>query len=494
MKRKLTLLLTLTLTLSLLAGCISLPPADTTMIRPSVSLNIINGTTVPDATRGTESSEAPGTADIPETTTVTTAPETSPEPEVDTDELIGELTGLLADAEPETPIDEAFIRWICETFGETVLLQLQSALSVSGYSRDIWYAVTANSYFVLRDLYTGAADSDGRIVCISTGTPGKTNAATTLTFGGDICFADNYKPMQYMVENGKTITDCIDPLLVEAMQAADIAFMNNEFTISDRGSPLANKAYTFRAATANTALYNTLGIDIVSLANNHAYDYGKDAFLDTLDALNAYDVAAVGGGANLEDAMQPTYYLVNGRKIAFVAASRAEKYRLTPEATSDSPGILRCYDTEKFLQVIRRARANSDFVIACVHWGTEYSATLESVQKTTARDYIDAGADLIVGAHAHQLQGVEYYNGKAIFYNLGNFWFNDKDIDTGLVKVQLFDDGTTRNTFLPARQKGCVTSWEVGTEKADEILAWLEDHSINVTIDPNGVVTEKKNG
>ena len=156
--------------------------------------------------------------------------------------------------------------------------------------------------------------------------------------------------------------------------------------------------------------------------------------------------------------MKPMYYIVNGRKIAYVAASRAEKYKLTPEATATTPGILRCYDTKKFLQVIREAEANSDFVIACVHWGTEYSDKLQKEQTSTARDYIDAGADLIVGAHAHQLQGVEYYNGKAIFYNLGNFWFNSYDIDTGLLKVELFHDGTTKNTFLPARSSLVWTS------------------------------------
>ncbi len=188
--------------------------------------------------------------------------------------------------------------------------------------------------------------------------------------------------------------------------------------------------------------------------------------------------------------MKPFYYLVNGRKIAFVAATRAEKYRLTQQATEDTGGVLRCYDTELFLETIRKAEANSDYVIACIHWGTEYSAELQDVQRETARDYIDAGVDLIIGAHSHQLQGIEYYNGHPIFYNLGNFWFNGYEIETGLVKVELFSDGSERFTFLPAMQSDHVTTSEIGSDRGSEILAHLQSYSIGVSIDENGVVTE----
>ncbi|MBO5778816.1 MAG: CapA family protein [Clostridia bacterium] len=482
-------LLTLLLTLALLTGCTT--PAITTTVDTSTLTKptFVDTTTtqqLPDTTPGTTPATPAGT-----TAPITTAtPEPPPPPPLDVDATVANILTLIGEGETEPVVDATFIRFVYDTFGEAVLLSLQSALEASGYSRDLWYTVTGNTFFVLRDLYAGEAMADN-IYLLSTGKPGSENATTTLTFGGDICLADNYLTMEYMKKNGLSITDCIDPLLIAEMQSDDITFMNNEFTISDRGKPMANKAYTFRAATANTALYHTLGVDIVSLANNHAYDYGKDAFLDTLDTLKANGIEAIGGGKNLEEAMTPVYYIVNGRKIAYVAASRAEKYKLTPQATATAPGILRCYDTAKFLQVIREAEANSDFVIACVHWGTEYSDTLQKEQTSTAREYIDAGADLIVGAHAHQLQGVEYYEGKAIFYNLGNFWFNSYEIDTGLLKVELFHDGTTQNTFLPALQKNCTTSWQVCTDRGSSILSWMEAHSIGVRFDENGVVTPK---
>ena len=136
--------------------------------------------------------------------------------------------------------------------------------------------------------------------------------------------------------------------------------------------------------------------------------------------------------------MKPYYTEVDGKKIAIVAASRAEKYKMTPQATDTTPGILRCYDTELFVQTIKEARANADYVVAVVHWGTEHTTVLEDVQRSSAREYIDAGADVIIGGHSHCLQGIEYYEDKPIFYSLGNFCFggNSTPGDTDSMIVQ----------------------------------------------------------
>ncbi len=467
--------LLLSLCLSLLAGC-----------QVTASFGTTTGQTDADgpASTVTTPSPKPSTA---QTTTVTDLPAPPTEPEIDPAEVIARL---LATTEVRDDLFCAdYLAHFAARYGTDRLIALENALSDTPYTRDVWYAVTGNSYFVLRDVYLGAHEESENIRLISLGNWDGENATTRLTFGGDICLADNYLPMQAMKKNGRTILDCIDPKLVALMKSDDVTLLTNEFAISDRGTPMAGKKWTFRAAVANTALYNDLGVDLVSLANNHVYDYGKDAFLDTLSALDTYGIDAIGGGADLAEAMRPMYYLINGRKIAFVAASRAEKYKLTPEATATSPGILRCYDTAKFLQVIAEAEANSDFVIASIHWGTEYSAKLESAQTTTARAYIDAGVDLIIGSHAHCLQGIEYYKGKAIFYNMGNFWFNDTTLDSGMVQVELFHDGSTQNTFIPALQKNCITTSELGTAEGARILDWMEAHSVGVNLAEDGKVT-----
>ena len=217
-----------------------------------------------------------------------------------------------------------------------------------------------------------------------------------LTFAGDINFDENWSTMKYYnsVENG--IYDCISPELIQIMRNADIMCLNNEFTYSNGGSPLENKAYTFRANPSRVEILKELGVDIVSLANNHAYDYGEQSLVDTMAVLNQAGIKYVGAGHNIEEAMSPVYFEIQGKTIAYVAASRAEKYRLTPQATEDEPGILLCYDTELFIQAIKEAKQNAEYVIAYVHWGTEYSYELEEVQLITGKEYLDAGADIVI--------------------------------------------------------------------------------------------------
>ena len=277
------------------------------------------------------------------------------------------------------------------------------------------------------------------------------------------------------------------------MQAADIMCLNNEFTYSAGGSPLAGKAYTFRADPGRVEVLEQLGVDAVTLANNHVYDYGPEALLDTFTVLEGAGVPYFGAGRTLEEAMKPLYLEVEGRTVALVAASRAEKYKMTPQATETEPGILRCYDTELFLQAIREAKANADFCIAFVHWGTEYSYDLEQVQLETGRAYLDAGADAVIGAHSHCLQGMEYYDGKPIVYSLGNYWFNEKTLDTMLLQLHFSGDEAQARLevqVIPAVQSGCRTIYAQEEEERRRIFDFLESISVNVEISHEGMVAE----
>ena len=383
-------------------------------------------------------------------------------------------------------VDASFLQFVRERFGKEPLEELAAR---PAYTDGLWRELTGNSLHVLRSLYAKEPETVENVRLMSLGKRGQSKA-TVMTFGGDICFADNYVVMQYLKTTENGLADCIDPKWARLMRDADIAMLNNEFTISRRGAPMAKKAYTFRADPAHTALYEELGVDFVTLANNHAYDFGEEAFLDTLDALTANGIDYAGGGRNAEEAQRPFYYLADGRKIAFVSATRAEKYILTPEAGEDTSGVFRCYDPERLLEVLAEAKANSDYVVLFVHWGTEHTDVLEEVQKTTSHAYIDAGADLIIGSHAHQLQGIEFYKGKAIFYNLGNFWFDDYDIETGLVQFTLAPDGGETFRFFPGMQTGCVTSYELGTERGREILDHLAAYLPGIRIEDDGHIVD----
>lgn len=299
-------------------------------------------------------------------------------------------------------------------------------------------------------------------------------------------------------ENG--IYDCIDPALIEELNGLDVFMVNNEFTYSDRGTPTANKKYTFRAKPERVEVLQTLGTDIVLLANNHVFDYGADAFADTLSVLEEAGIPYVGAGRNLEEACKPYYFEWDGIKIAYVAATRAEKYKLTPEAAADTPGVLRCYDPERFLQVIAEAASQADYVVASVHFGTEYESMADETQRELAYAMIDAGADAVIGSHAHVIQGMEFYQGKPIIYNLGNFWFNGKELYSCVVELELSVDAQRAGKegavsleevlFLPCTQYDCYTGWEQSGELRDEILSYEESISFGIEIDAEGRVTE----
>lgn len=315
-----------------------------------------------------------------------------------------------------------------------------------------------------------------------------------LCFAGDISLDESAVTTAQLDSSENGIYDCISPELIQMMQDADIMCLNNEFTYSTNGSPMPSKAYTFRANPERVEVLQEMGVDIVTLANNHVYDYGKQALLDTFTTLENAGIEYFGAGNNLEEAMDAVYYEIDGKTIAFVGASRAEKYKLTPQATETEPGILRCYDTELFLEAIREADANADFVIAVVHWGTEYSYDLEEVQLFTGKEYLDAGADAIIGGHSHCLQGMEFYNKKPIIYSLGNYWFNSKTLDSMLIQLRFTGDdngGSVEVSVVPAIQKGAKTQIVTEAEEQERIYSFLEDISVNVEINENGIVTEK---
>lgn len=398
-----------------------------------------------------------------------------------------QLSSLLESTETALPKSPKFYQWCAEYTENAALLKtLYTEFEANGFSEAAWYRLTGMTVKAANDLYSGKAFSEPNIHVLE----GNGQEGISFTFGGDISLADNWKTMEYLKTTANGITDCISPFLIQAMQQADLTVLNNEFCFSDRGEPMAGKMFTFRGNPENVSIYHTLGVDIVDLANNHVYDYGEDAFYDTLDTLAAADIAYMGAGRTIREASRPVYYIVEGKKIAFVAATRAEKYVLTPEAGETTPGVLRCYDPKAFLAVIQEAEQQADFVIANVHWGTENSHALEAVQPETAYQYIDAGADLIIGTHAHCLQGIEYYNNVPIVYNLGNYWFSHYDIDTGLLGVTLFADDSLELVFHPATQRNCRTTYVGGEAEGDRILQCMRDYSINVQIDEHGVITE----
>lgn len=204
----------------------------------------------------------------------------------------------------------------------------------------------------------------------------------TLEFAGDILLDDEYAMMFRYRSRGSDINDTFSAALLERMRNADVFMLNNEFPFSTRGTPTEGKTFTFRANPANVEMYAQLGVDLVSLANNHAYDFGEEALLDTFSTLEGAGIPYVGAGRDIDEAKKPVYLIANGMKIAVVSATQIERNAVpdTKEATMTNAGVLRCMDTTALLEVIAQAKANSDFVILYIHWGTESQETTDWLQ------------------------------------------------------------------------------------------------------------------
>lgn len=372
-----------------------------------------------------------------------------------------------------------------ENLEVTVIEETENASSAGGGADEVHHAATQN----------GLPKEVGTTDTASETDSAKENNVkdVTMIFAGDICFYDAFANMSALRSRGGNIESSVDEKLLAKMRDADICMVNNEFAYSDRGTPLVGKTYTFRSNPSNVGLLSDMGVDIVSLANNHIYDYGEDALLDTLDILKGEGIAYVGAGRNLSEASAAYVAEINGRKIAFLSATQVER-NATPDtkgATDEAPGTFRCYTEEEFRNLtdaIEKVENEVDLTVVYIHWGTENTDELHWAQTDQAPKLVKAGADLIIGDHPHCLQNIEYIDDVPIIYSLGNFWFNSKTLDTGLFKVVYDADGNLKCQFIPAKQHDCCTDLETGAEK-QRILDYMQCISPNVTLDAEGNIT-----
>lgn len=313
-----------------------------------------------------------------------------------------------------------------------------------------------------------------------------------LTFAGDVNFDEDSKPVARYDRENKKILGGISQDLVDEMNKADVFMLNNEFAYSTRGSEILEKSYTFRAHPKRVDILKEMGVDIVSLANNHALDFGQEALLDTFTTLDEAGIDYVGAGINMDRAKAPIYRTIGDTTIAYVAASHVI-YAMDWYATDERPGMIGTYDPTLFLSSIEEAKKNSDFVVVYVHWGKERTHDPVDYQKNLAKKYIDAGADAVIGCHPHVMQGIEFYKGKTIAYSLGNYWFNASKRESGLLKIYVNPDGTTDTQLLPVMNDNTYTNLINEEKEREAYYEFMEGISFNVEYDENGFVFEKSN-
>ncbi|MCL5058331.1 MAG: CapA family protein [Actinobacteria bacterium] len=226
------------------------------------------------------------------------------------------------------------------------------------------------------------------------------------------------------------------------LRHSDIAIANLECSVSERGNPVPEKKYTFRAAPDSINGAVNAGVDVFTLANNHVMDYGADAFMDTLRVIKEKGLSYAGAGVNEAEAFRPVLLERNGFKIAVLAFTKVVP-RTDWIAGKNRPGIASGYSRKLMMESIRSAAEKGDIIIVCMHWGQETADYPSREEIALAHSLIDAGADVVVGHHPHVIQGLELYKNKLIAYSLGNFIFtsSSQKAREGSILQIIFDSG-----------------------------------------------------
>lgn len=223
------------------------------------------------------------------------------------------------------------------------------------------------------------------------------------------------------------------------LRQADLVFGNLEGPISQNGKNQGS-IYSFRFKPEAAGALRDAGFRGLSLANNHIWDWGEEAILDTLSNLDGAGIGAVGAGRNYEEANRPYFLDVKNLRVAFLAYTNLYPKGLAAKA--NFPGVSD-FDLEKIKEKVREIKSQADLVVVSLHWGEEYKTNASDSQKKTARSLVDAGADVILGHHPHVPQEVEEYEGAWIFYSLGNFvfdqGFSDETMGGMLVELRIVD-------------------------------------------------------
>jgi hypothetical protein len=266
----------------------------------------------------------------------------------------------------------------------------------------------------------------------------KANAkgAVTIVFGGDVDL--DRRVREVIAAQG---VDAPWRYLAPALRKADLAFLNLECSVSTRGTPEV-KTYTFRGDPSALAGAKRAGVDVFSLANNHTLDYGYDAFADTLRHVRAAGIKTTGAGRDLDEAIRPAVFTVNGQRVAFLGISAIiphPKWKAAP----GHPGI--AYDDDAVItRTVREARKVADVVIPFFHWGIEYTYQPSAAQRRAARTAIRAGATMVIGGHTHVLQPIEVVDGHLVAWSMSNLVFQSRpaSVHTQLLKVTVDADGS----------------------------------------------------
>jgi poly-gamma-glutamate synthesis protein (capsule biosynthesis protein) len=281
--------------------------------------------------------------------------------------------------------------------------------------------------------------------------PTASPGTVTLAFAGDVMFGGMIAPQLATDPDG--LLDGVTPLL----RGADLAVVNLETAITERGAA-EPKEFNFRAPPTGLRALRAAGVDVASLANNHGMDFGLQGLEDTLAAARHEPLPLIGAGRNAAAAYAPVMRTIHGRRIAVLAATQVMDSALLERwpALDTRPGLASAkweYE-QRLVAEVRVARRHADIVVVYLHWGVERATCPTVVQQDLATRLAEAGADVIVGGHAHRLQGAGMLGEALVAYGLGNFVFyagGGAGAESGVLRVTIDPTDRISYEWKPAR-------------------------------------------
>lgn len=297
----------------------------------------------------------------------------------------------------------------------SVLLGVVILGLTAGYGGLFYYA---RELRVARDMQSASAIQAARVLVQYDATLAKQEreASSTILFTGDVMLSRGVRGM--IARHNSTAFPF--SLIASSTRAPDFLIGNLEGSISARGEDWGNPI-SFRANPNVVDGLLFAGFDVLSLANNHIMDWGREALSDTVATLESAGIGTVGAGRNEAEANEPLIVNAKGGRVALL--SYTSLFPQSFEAKSNTPGTSH-FDAQGIADAIRAAKADADIVVVLTHWGEEYRAHSTVVQREMGHALIDAGANLVVGTHPHVTEEVEQYNNGWIAYSLGNFVFD----------------------------------------------------------------------
>ncbi|HEY3672990.1 MAG TPA: CapA family protein [Acidimicrobiia bacterium] len=330
---------------------------------------------------------------------------------------------------------------------------------------------------------SASTNSSGTATPTTRGARGNGNAVT-FAFAGDVNFPEVWDtedgppptapPLAEQVRaDPHHVLDAIAPVLSDA----DLTMVNVETAITGSGEAVAGKNYHFRSPAQTFEALKSAGVDVVNMANNHSLDYGPGGLQDTFAAIDAAKLPVTGLGRDADAAYRPYRTTIKGQRIAILSASDWLEPALVDSwsASDAQPGIAFSIDRTRLLAEVQKVRPEVDTLVVFLHWGTEETWCASGEQQDLASALLRAGADIIVGSHAHRVFGAGKVGPALVAYGMGNFvyWREDGESGrSGVLKVTATGREVDDYAWVPARITNGVPVPETGDAASTDLAEW----------------------